>query len=78
MHPTYMPGGGYYRWRVSVQKSRCRAIATDLRGTVFAEAAQALAEQAAQATDHANALAYTQRAVVLWRAAGFRDRPVVL
>jgi hypothetical protein len=76
MHPTYLPGGGYYTWRVSVQKSRCRAIAVDLEGTVFAKAAHELAAQAAKATDHSSALAYAQRAVVLWKAAGFKDRPI--
>jgi hypothetical protein len=78
MDATYLPGGGYYRWRVSVQQSRCRAIATDLGGTVFAKAAQELADQAAKTTDHSSALAYAQRAVVLWKAAGFKDRPIVL
>jgi hypothetical protein len=76
MNPTYSPGGGYYMWRLSVQKSRCRAIATDLRGTVFAKAAQELANQAAKAADHSSALDCAQRAVVLWRAAGFKDRPI--
>jgi hypothetical protein len=78
MHATYLPGGGYYRWRVSVQQSRCRAIAADLEGTVFANAAQELADQAAKTTDHSGALACAQRAVVLWKAAGFKDQAVVL
>src|SRR5258708_38588154 len=76
MDPTYLPGGGYSMWPLRVQQSRCRALATDLRGTVFAEAAQELAVQAAEATDHSSALGYAQSAVVLWRAAGFKDRPV--
>ncbi len=78
MHPAFRPGGGYYRWRVSVQRSRCAAIANDLRGTVLEAAAAALAAQAATTTYHGTALACCQQALVLWTAAGFRDRPVLL